>query len=437
MTVSALAFAGLMAFTFVVFVAPQNFVPALESLSIGKLTLGAAMLGMIAARRARGLPLITWTPTARLMVAFLGVALVSIPLSTWPGGSLDALFDQFAKSIVLFFIVVNVVDSQRRMVVLTSALVAWITIGTFVVMKNYASGRVYNGRVVGYDAGLLSNPNDFGMATTVMFALAIGLYGATSRRLPRLLLLGTMGLFLVGIVLTFSRTAVLANVALAAVAWFRRSERRPAVLIVALAVLLACLPLLPASYVDRVSTILSPGADETGSATLRYDTMVWAFNYMLGHPLMGLGLGVHATVLANSLGHWGPVHNIPLQVGIELGIGGVAVWAAIVVTVLRLLSRGRRDADAAPDGRTLRALIDGVEMAFIAYLVGGMFEPQAYHFHFYYLAGFAVALAALAHQRVTSVTATAAAPAPRRWLTPRERRLQARTRGLHLGADHA
>src|SRR5439155_17091139 len=100
-----------------------------------------------------------------------------------------------------------------------------------------------------------------------------------------------------------------------------------------LAVLLACLPLLPASYWHRLATITDIESDETGSAQARRDGYLGALRFVLTHPVVGAGIGADVLALNEQIGPtWSVVHNVYLQYGVDLGLPGLGLfWALFAI----------------------------------------------------------------------------------------------------------
>lgn len=91
---------------------------------------------------------------------------------------------------------------------------------------------------------------------------------------------------------------------------------------------------------------------------------------------------------------WTAVHNVYLQLGVELGLPGVALFVALVATSLRSARRAQRAAKRSEDS-DLFHLAEGIEVALLAFAVSGLFYPVAYHFYFYLIAGLAAAVGAM------------------------------------------
>ena len=397
-TQKGVPFSGLLLFTVVLFVAPQNLVPALEPLMLAKLSVGLAVLGYLINRAMTGRPLTMMMPTVKWALVLLGIALLSIPVGFWPGGSVDVLLDLFGKSIVIFLLVANVVDTEKRFRALVATMIGSGAFAAAYAVMNYATGRFdpTGQRVEGYQSPLAGNPNDLAMTLNILLALAIGMLPVLRKRTQRGLLIGAMALLVAGIVVSFSRSGFI-TLGVVGAMWAARKFRErggravPAVALVVLGVLIG----IPAGYSDRLSTIVETEADTTGSADERWETMKAAVAHIVERPVLGYGLGnhIHVSVARGSLAR--DAHNAYLKLGAELGVAALVVYVLFIVSAIGAARAVRRFFHRRQNGWELGRLAGGVEMALIAFAVGAMFSPSPYHFYLYYPAGLAVAIFAI------------------------------------------
>jgi putative inorganic carbon (HCO3(-)) transporter len=404
----AVPFSGLLLFTFVLFVAPQNLLPALEPLMLAKLTVAFAVIPYVLDRAMSARPLTVKTPTVRWVFVLAALAILSIPAGFWPGGSVSTFIDLFGKSIVIFLLVANVVDTERRFRTLVATMIGCSAFAAVHAVANYAAGRFdpSGQRVAGYDSALAANPNDLAMTLTMVLGLALGLLSVERRRRHRWLLVGAMGVLVAGIIVTFSRSGFVMLAVLGAL-WAARTLRDrgsralPAIILVVLVVAVA----VPAGYSDRLATIVDTDADETGSANERWDTMVIAVGQILERPLLGYGLGnnVHVSVSRGQTAR--EAHNAYLKVGAELGVPAMIVYALFIGSALATARAVRKFFERRREGWELGRLAGGVEIALVVFAVGAMFAPVPYHFYLYYPAGLAVAIFAIGARVPASVPA--------------------------------
>jgi O-antigen ligase len=404
-------FWGLMMFTFVLFVAPQNFLPGLAVLMPAKLAMGVAMVAYLLS--GRHFPV---TPTVQWGIGFVVCAVVSIPLGFWPGGSLEVFFDQLGKSLVVFLLIASVVDTPGRLKALLGSMMAWGTFAAVYAVIQYRTGDLdpTGQRIAGFNSPLATNPNDLALTLNILLGLALGLLPAVRPGRNRMLLLGAMAILVAGIVATFSRGGFV-TLGVVAIVWAAQAARTRgiralgAVLLVAIVFGLAA----PAQYVDRLTTIFDSEADATGSSSERWELMETALNYIAERPLFGFGLGNSRHVMVVRGGADREAHNAYLKVGAELGVAGMIVYTAFVLSAFAAARAARRRLARYPEGFELAHMAGGVQLAVVAFAIGALFSPVPYHFYFYYPAGFAVALTVMtARIEAMSADEPAAKPAP-------------------------
>jgi O-antigen ligase len=387
-------FWGLMMFTFVLFVAPQSFVPGLGALMPAKITMGIAIVAYLLS--GRHFPV---TPTVQWAMAFVAVAIVSIPLGYWPGGSLEVFFDLLGKSLVVFLLIASVVDTPRRLKILLGSMVAWGTWAGVYAVNQYRSGALdpTGQRIEGFQSPLATNPNDLALTLNILLGLALGLLPAVRRRSRRMLLLAAMAVLVAGIVASFSRGGFV-TLGVVGVIWAVRTARTRGIQAVAAFSLVGVVLLVaaPPQYIGRLATIFDSEADATGSSTERWELMETAVGYIAERPLFGFGVGNSRHVTVTRGGPDREAHNAYLKAGAELGVVGMVVYIVFVLSALMAARSVRRRLARHPDGAELASLAGGIELALIAFAVGALFSPVPYHFYFFYPAGLAVALLVMA-----------------------------------------
>jgi hypothetical protein len=410
---SPLPFWALMGFTFVLLIAPQNIIPALRPLRLGMLAAGTGLLAMLVDRLGRGLPITVVTREIKVAGCLLAWAVVTIPLSYWPGGSVNLLLDQYLKTLAIFLLIANAVSSVRRL-----RQVAWaLTLMTAPIavkgMQNFLSGvYVHDGvgeavkRIVGYEAPLTQNPNDLALLLNLILPLTAALFLITPSPALRATLFGIAVLQVVGIVVTFSRAGFLTfatTLAVTVLTTSRRLDRRWAWGLLILVMVFT--PLLPDDYVSHLFTIADVNTDPTGSAQGRWDQQVAAVGYVLNHPIVGAGIGQNILALNEVLGPaWLMVHSVYLEYAIDLGLPGLILYLLLFVGSVRSASRAARLAWDRPGARDLSILANGIRTSLLAFATAAFFSPVAYHFHFYYFAGLALAARVIAEGRASATS---------------------------------
>ena len=390
---SRVAFLALILLTFVAIVAPQKTLPLLAVARPALLVATLAIAAAIAARAGTDLPVFAVSRGVILAAALLGWAVITLPLSMWPGGSWDVLSDSFAKAVASLWLVAVIVDSRVRLRQLIGWLSVFSVVPAIATVRNYAAGHFTSGRVVTHDGGLTGNPNDLALLLTVMLPLTFTL-AMTARTWHRAALLAIAGAQVVATILTFSRGGFLALVALLAILWLKVVTRQPlGAAALAVAVVVVGGLLLPGQYVDHIGTITNIAADATGSAQERWNDMWVAMRLVLGSPFIGTGIGTDILALNDARGaRWINIHNVYLRYGVELGLTGLALFLALMTVCLRTVRRVQASGTAS---EPLASLARGIEASLVAFAIGGFFSPLSYHFPFYIVAGLATAAGAI------------------------------------------
>jgi O-antigen ligase len=355
--------------------------------------MGLALASHVGARLLNGsLPWRNSWPMG-LSVALLLWAIISVPFSLWPGGSLTLIQDQYIKSLIAFWLLASAIDRADRLyLLLWSLCVMSLPIA-------YHAVSAYDGtaRIGGYTSGMASNPNDLALIANIFVPLAVGLFVGTRGLLRRLVFAGLAALNAGAIVLTFSRAGFLGlvcNVLLCAHVFLPRGKR---LLALGVAVGLGALLIvtMPA-YQERIGTIFNVEEDTTGSGQARSRANANALIIIAQNPIVGAGIGADVLAMNQFGADWVNVHNVYLQHAVDLGLPGLALFIWLFLACLRALANARRTIAATEHAGWLRPAADGIRISLLVFAVSAAFGPVAYHYYFYYAAGLALAVAHVA-----------------------------------------
>lgn len=411
---AALPFWALMAFTFVLLLSPQDFVPALAPLHLAFLSAALAGGVYVAGQLLRHQPVLQLTPETVLALALAGWSLVTIPLSYWPGGSLSFFFEIYFKALVVYWLLSNVVDSVSRL-----KTVAWILSLIAVPLSLAAVKSFFSGgfqsqvlshgldRIQGYGNSLTGNPNDLALMLNMILPLSIALLLLTRRPALRWLLGAVIGLDCIAIMASFSRGGFLTMGVIGAAYLCILFRRRQRVLAMAAVIgALLCIPFLPSAYLDRLGTITDIQADKTGSAQARLNDSLVAVEFVMEHPVAGAGIGMNILALNEARGAtWTEVHNVYLEYASDLGLPGLIMFLLLLRAVVKGVNEVRRTPVTEPERFELHCLAEGLGVSLLGFIAAAFFYPDAYQFYFYYVAGLAVAARSIAAARMTRAEA--------------------------------
>lgn len=400
---SRLSYRALVVFTCILLLAPQQWFPVLAPLRIALLAAVVGVLAHVGGRLASRQRVLRFDPPLLTAALLAGWAVLTVPFSLWPGGSVAYLLDLFFKTLIVFALLANVINNLDRLrgicwlLVMLAVPLALTTVMNFLGGNNIAGSS----RVVGYAAALTENPNDMALMLNLILPFAIALFLVSTSAGVRLLFGALVGLLVVAILLTFSRSGFLAlGVVLLCWLWKLRNRKEwmwgPAMLLV----LLMAVPLLPVGYSDRIGSIVSIEQDSSGSAQIRMSDMKAALKLGLAHPMLGAGIGMNALAMNEARGAtWTEIHNVYLQYLIELGVPGLLLFLILFRYCLASAAAVVAKTRANGGMRLLFHLAEAVQVSLLAFAVAAMFHPVAYHFYFYYIGGLAAALPAVLRQQ--------------------------------------
>lgn len=397
---NAVPFWGLMTFTFCLLLAPQNVFPALAPLRIAMIAAAAAIITYSCDRFVHRQPIMMWTREMWIITCLAGWSILMVPLSYWPGGSFALLFDQYFKTLAIFWLLSHTVTTITRLRQVAWGLCLMSVPLDVSGVNNYLSGVFVADdtvkRIVGYDGALTKNPNDLALMINLILPLGVALFLVSRKPLAQSVLAVTIGMGVITVILTYSRAGflTLATVFLMYLWTFR--TRLPLVwTFVAVCLALLSIPFLPSGYLDRLGTITEIESDPTGSSQARWRDTVTAVGLVLRDPIVGAGAGMSTLALNEERGpYWLPVHNVYLEYAVDLGIPGLVLFLLLLVGCIKAARSVQHRSVDVPALRELFYLARGIEISLIAFAVAALFYPVAYHFYFYYMGGLAIAVRA-------------------------------------------
>ena len=413
---------GLLAFTAVLLLRPQDQVPGLSALHLAELSAIIGIAPMLLHRFARRLPVFRVTPETTGLVLFGAVMVATIPFSIWPGGAMGVFTDMYLKVLVVFVLMMNTLTTPKRLDQITWLIVACCGYIAARGVFDYARGvnLVEGNRLAGPVGGFLSNPNDLAMTMVTFLPVAMVMALARNHSTPRRIGAAVVAaLMLATIVFTKSRSGAVGLGVMLAVLVLLGRRVRPGFGVISLAVVLVAAPFMPASFWERMSTIIDARQDRTeftGSREARRVVMREGFETFLERPFTGVGAGQFQNY--NPPGRqerWRETHNVLLQVAADLGIFGLAAFCFLIfraglatLTTRRMLSPPRRrrrpDRLARVLPRRERQMLYSHTVAMTAAIMGwlacAMFASVAYNWTFYYVLALTVAARELTRDRL-------------------------------------
>jgi len=427
-------YAGLLLFTAVLLLRPQDTIPALAPLHLAEVCALVGIAPMVLHRLGRGQAVFRITPETTGLVVLGAAILGTVPFSIWPGGAFEVFADVYIKVIVVFVLMMNTLTTPERIERLVWLILACIGLIAARGVFDYARGvnLIEGGRLAGPVGGIFGNPNDLAMNMVTFMPVAAVM--AMSRRYSMARRSGAAliaALMLATIVFTKSRGGVVGLAVMLASLVILARRLRPGFGVVIVVAVVSAMPFMPSSFWLRMASIFDEQQDRTeftGSREARRIVMEEGIETFMDHPLTGVGAGQFKNY--NPPGkkeRWRETHNALIQVAAETGIVGLLAFSFLIVRaavatiaarrLLRHRGRGGADPLEAALSRTDRDRLLALSVALTAGLIGwfvcSLFASVAYSWTFYYLLAIIVALRELLQDRVAAGFAILGMATPR------------------------
>lgn len=368
---------GLVVYTITFLIRPGELMPALEKLHVERLIGAVTILTLLVTNyRATGRVFMDTTRQTKWLIGFWLAAFCSIPMSFWPGLSVERAVDVL-KILMFYFMIVHIVDTRERLRTLVWVYILCIVYLACSSLKAYYSGELLFAqgieRVVGVNS-TLGDPNTLGTTMAITFALVALMWPGDSRLWARLVSVFGAVTCVWSLSLTGSRASTLGFVTALIALWWK-AKHRFLVALVGVTIFVGVFALLPSQYKQRYETIGSGELDD--SSLGRIDAWKAGARMISDRPLFGVGLGCFGVAHAKAYsvaGNWLQPHSLYVQVPSEIGLVGAVAYFGFLFHIFRLNRRtARMLRDLRPDWKFERALLEAMFAGLCCLLVSGIF----------------------------------------------------------------
>ena len=408
---ATLAYRALVLFSVIYFYRPEDFIPGLSYVPLGKIAGGIALAALIfgVKRTERGkIPL-----EGKILLFLLVHLILTIPTAFWRGGAFDTVINKFSKGVIialLISLVVTKMSGLRRLLYIQASAVAIITIASLIVH------HTEDGRLMGIQQGILENPNDLAINIAINFPLCMAFMFASKGGMRKVLWAFSLICLLFGVVATYSRSGMIAMMITAIVCLWEFGVKGRRFMLLGVTMILGVLALggLVASpkYRARIASLverpapgsLSEGSMEAhgeGSLEQRTALLKESISLMLHHPIFGIGPGNFPAITEE----WRVVHNTYTEFGAEGGIPALGLFLALLFVSMGRIKRVYKLPGYKTDPE-IRIWTSALWGALAGYAAGALFASTEYNLFPYFIVGYICVLSRIA-SKPEEVTSTA------------------------------
>ncbi|HKE28871.1 MAG TPA: O-antigen ligase family protein [Bryobacteraceae bacterium] len=352
-----------------------------------------ALLGVIV---AGGVPRTLQGHPSRFWLAFGFWLAMTIPFSSWQGGSFHEVFGYWKGDLPMMFVVGGLAVSWKecRLLMKTIGLASLVNL-----MSTRAFAQSDTGRLAWDFHGSISNANDLAAHLLLVLSFLLFVVHTSKSLVQRVVLFLIWGYGMIIVIRTGSRGGLLAIAVCCLFALLRGTKRQRAMLFVIIPVgIMAALMFVPSDVLKRIgafstsSTSRASAQDGQGveleaeeSKVARQDILSKAIEYAIQNPVFGVGAGqfgnyegTHNLLPGATHGYWHNVHNSFLAPFVEAGVIGGLLHLSAYIFGFVLLNRTFRKAKLRPDCRDIQTATFYAMMAWVGFSVAIFFLNFSY-----------------------------------------------------------
>ena len=403
-------FFGILLWTVMSYLSPHRYTYGFApNLPVGYLTAVPTLAGALISGRLRMPPVTRETVLLGLLWAWFGLTTLNVYSSNLLMHHLaDTLsrFGDVSKTLLMVVVAMMLITDKSKLrwwYVVTAGCFA------FLALKALRFGLVTSGamRVYGPPNTELADNNAFGLALNMSLPMFVCLANIEESRAARIVLRLSFVAAVVGVVLSYSRGALLGLACVLLAIAFQSKYRLRAIAATAILGLILVVA-APQQWIERMETLKT--AEKTdASAQERFHSWNFATHLALEFPILGGGFETFTTPLYQRYGlslltpegiEFGP-HSIYFQMLAEHGFPGLFLFLAILVSCALSAQRVKKRFRKIDPNHWLVAYAKMLLASLFAYAVSGAFLGFAYFDLFYQMVATTIILKFLAEKEMT------------------------------------
>ncbi len=391
---------GLMLFTALLYIRPMDFIPELTPFHITRLIGGLTIVALIFRKGSNKEPIFKNYTQLKLLSFLILFMLLSLTTSIWRGHSVNQIM-YFFRIYIAFLLVINLVDTPQRF-----KGIVWVMIlsGLFIGITSVASyfrgeNLLADYRLTATVEGMFNDPNDLALCFVMLLPFVYYFFIGSKSIFKKIFLGICFIIFLLGIILTYSRGGALGLLGILIFLFLRTKNKIRATVGISLIIFLF-FTLAPTKYVERIKTV--PVSTREDDAVINRLDAWNAGISMMSHRLFGVGVGNFGEgfpiyrpegAIAVS-GKRQVAHNAFIQVGGETGIFGLAVFTILIFSSLKSLNSLSKNIlkFKQKNIKEMMQFADATMLSLIGFIICAFFLSQAFNWILYYLIAFSVVL---------------------------------------------
>lgn len=336
---------------------------------------------------------------------YVGWMVISVPFSSWQGGSLDDL-SGYIRTDLVFLVIAGGIAVQWNEIRLLFYTIAGAAVINLLTARFFADDT--NGRISLVASGTIGNSNDLAAHLLLVLPFLLFIVLDSKRSLIIRVPLVMAIIYGINVILgTASRGALISLIAgLAFMLFFATPIQRALAISGGLVLSFVFMAVLPSATIQRLGNLFGEEHEEAKeSGESRSYLFKTSLLYSYQHPLFGVGMGQFPNyegkqrITEGKVGNWHETHCVFTEVSAEIGIPALIFFlggiVAAVVPVLRVHTKARRMGNVEVKNACFCFLLGT-----FCYLVAVTFLSHAYSFYFPAMIGLAGTISYVANRKL-------------------------------------
>lgn len=349
-----------------------------------------------------------WSLTTRLFIGFLAYVILTIPMVQWPGTVLKLGVPIFLKTSVFYFFAVSFIQDESQLkryvnvylvlllIIIMEPLFLYLTEGRM-GYSDYSMGAETFERLSGMTNKVGGNPNGLASVVAITFPFIFFLFKYYRAKIVRIILLACLPASLVTLVLTGSRSGLLATL-VAIMICVIKSRFKIIGVIVVVTIASAVWFQLSEIHKQRYLSIVDQTAQGRGSAEGRLEHVKQALIMFSERPVFGYGLGTYREANWNLRGSGLVSHNLYTGTLVELGAIGSIIFFMFIFSLFKNISDIKRaSGNTMSNGNYCFVVAQILEVVLITQLAFSFFAGGPSYYIWYLLGGLSISTLRIAN----------------------------------------
>ncbi len=328
-----MAFIALLLYIICIYLRPAEWIPFFYGMQLLDILSILAFIFWVLNKARTKQPLLVKAPQNILMLGFFVSLLLSHIVHTYFGGMMLA-FTDFSKTLIMFLLFVNIIDSERKFKITVYLLIFLTFLLALQGISQFRNGYGWAGQPLRMDResgigritwiSIFNDPNDLGLALVIAAAILIAVFFGRSNPLIKFFIIPILGYILYALYLTNSRGAWLALMVTGFFYFVKKSRRFLLGAIIGIAFIFLVFAFGP----SRLSLLTL----EEESAFNRVDAWYYGIGLTKSSPIFGVGYRMFSEDYPLT------AHNTFVLALSEAGILGLFFWMGLLYSSFKGLS---------------------------------------------------------------------------------------------------